>query len=787
MVWLRLHTTYLFLLLLICINIQAQTPEIIWEHGFGGSNDDRAMDIIETLDGGLLTIGYSNSFDGDIDINFGQRDFLVIKTNTEGETLWKKSFGGSGNDYCNSVCIANDGGYMLVGETWSADGEAVGSHGATDFLVIKIDEVGEIIWSKCFGGSNYEGAQSIFPTSDGNYLIGGFSNSEDGNVSEHIGSLTYTDFWLIKISDAGDLIWEKNYGSTLQEYINAVIELTDGNYLITGYTSGYNGDVTANYGNADYWVVKISNDGEIIWENSFGGSDTDIAHDVIESPTGSLYCIGETYSEDGLIPDSEGFIDTWIIKIDPISGDLLDSYNFGGPDADPGRHIVQVNENELVFTASSQSVGGDITTNNGESDYWLVSIDTFGNINWQKSVGGSNFDIPYALTYTSDSNFVISGISYSTDFDVTETYTGYNFWVVKMGQCSNLYFADLDLDGFGDLSSDSIACNIPLGYVTDSTDCDDTNPAIHPTLTDICNTIDDNCNGITDEDAIFITYFLDNDGDLFGNALMDSTSCNVLIGYVENSLDCDDENPDINPLAVEICNAIDDNCNTDIDEGLTIYTLYADADGDTYGNPDALIDTCIESIFGYVTNSLDCNDTLASVYPGATELCNYIDDDCDGLSDENLTYILSYQDADSDDYGNPLVDSLSCDLPAGYILDNTDCDDTNPLIYPGAEELLNGLDDDCDQVADEGLSVDNLNNTACTIFPNPAFDIVNIVSNINGNGRYEIISATGQIILLGDWDASKNSISIFDIPAGAYTVRLSFNESVKSLMLIKIN
>jgi hypothetical protein len=784
MMFLRLHITYLFVLVTICINLQAQIPEIIWEQGFGGSNDDRAMDIIQSPDGGLLTIGYSNSFDGDIILNQGLRDYLVIKTTSDGTVEWKKTYGGSLNDYGYSACLGHDNGFILVGDADSNDGDAPANYGESDFMIVKISDDGSIVWSKNFGGTGSETAHCIIACTDGNYLIVGLTTSDDFDVELNQGAI---DYWALKINDSGDIIWSKSFGSSATDIPYDVIETSDNAYVIAGYTNGYNGDVTANYGNADYWVVKISNDGEIIWENSFGGSDTDIAHDIIESSTGNLFCIGETYSDDGLIPDSEGFIDTWIVKLDPISGNLLDSYTFGGPGADPGRHIVQVNENELVFTASSQSVGGDVTANNGESDYWLVSIDTLGNINWEKSVGGSNYDIPYALTYTIDSYFVIAGISYSTDYDVTETYSGYNFWVVKMGQCNNVYFADTDGDGFGNVTSDTIACNIPLGYVTDSTDCDDTNPAIHPTLTDLCNNIDDNCNGITDEDATFVTYFIDNDGDLFGNELMDSISCNILIGYVENSLDCNDENPEINPLVVEICNAIDDNCNTDIDEGLTIYTLYADSDGDTYGNPATMIDTCIESILGYVTNGLDCNDTLATIYPGATELCNYLDDDCDGLADENLIYILSYQDADGDNYGNPLVDSLACDLPSGYILDNTDCDDTNTDIHPGAEEVLNGLDDDCDQVADEGLSTDNLNNIVCTIFPNPAFDIINIVSNINGNGRYEIISATGQILLMGDWGASNNSISIFNLPAGAYTVRLSFNDSVKSVILIKIN
>ena len=126
---------------------------------------------------------------------------------------------------------------------------------------------------------------------------------------------------------------------------------------------------------------------------------------------------------------------------------------------------------------------------------------------WQRSVGGSDYDATYEIVYSSDGNFVLVGMSYSTDFDVTETYTGYNYWVVKLGFCNSVYYADVDGDGFGDIMHDTIACNLPMGYVTDSTDCNDTNNLIYPTAEDICNSIDDNCNGLIDEDADFITWY----------------------------------------------------------------------------------------------------------------------------------------------------------------------------------------------------------------------------------------------------------------------------------------
>ena len=172
------------------------------------------------------------------------------------------------------------------------------------------------------------------------------------------------------------------------------------------------------------------------------------------------------------------------------------------------------------------------------------------------------------------------------DGDLTFNNGNFDYWVVKLTEpCTTIsFYVDSDGDGFGDVSIDSIACDLPIGYVLDSTDCDDSNELIFPTATDICNSIDDNCNGLIDEDAIFVQYFLDSDADGYGDLSIDSMSCTIVSGYVENDLDCNDLNAEIKPDAIEMCNAIDDNCNFDIDEGLTVYTFYIDADGDGFGN-----------------------------------------------------------------------------------------------------------------------------------------------------------------------------------------------------------
>ena len=767
-------------------NFYAQVPDIIWEHGFGGNYDDRAMDVIEAPDGGILTVGYSNSIDGDVLINKGQRDFLVIKTNANGDMEWSKTYGGSANDYCYSVCLTNDNGFILAGETWSNDFDVTGFKGGSDYWIVKIDSAGNIIWQKTFGGSQFEVAQCVIKTISGDYLIAGISSSLDGDVTGHHGGIDNVDYWILKINDAGELIWQNSYGSSDTDDAKSIIETNDGNIIVSGYSRGYNGDVSSNYGNADYWIIKLTSDGELIWENSFGGSDTDISNSIMERFDGSLICFGLAMSNNGLVSEPLGESDFWVLKLD-ANGNLIWEKSYGGTDSDEGYSMIEINSNAYILTGLSQSVNIDVSENLGGSDFWLVKIDSMGNLIWENTIGGSSEDISYCLTLTNDDNFIAAGISYSTDVDVSESYTGYNYWVAKLGFCNTKYFADVDGDGYGDVNSDSISCSLPIGFVADSTDCNDLNDVIHPFLTDICNSIDDNCNGSIDEDAIFQTYFLDFDDDGFGTLSQDTVSCNFIVGYVLNSLDCNDFDLLTNPLSLEICNSIDDNCNIEIDEGLLVFTLYIDADGDTYGNPDVEIITCEEAIIGYVTNNSDCNDTLNTIYPGALELCNNLDDDCDGIIDDNVTFIQSYVDADFDNFGNNNIDTISCEIPTGYVLNNTDCDDSNPDIYPGAIEILNELDDDCDQIADEGLTIENLNNIICSISPNPSFDIINIVSNINGNGLYEIISATGQVVLYGDWDATNISISIIDIPSGIYNIRLSIYETLLSLTFIKIN
>ncbi|MEY3599232.1 MAG: hypothetical protein RL521_1654, partial [Bacteroidota bacterium] len=263
----------------------------------------------------------------------------------------------------------------------------------------------------------------------------------------------------------------------------------------------------------------------------------------------------------------------------------------------------------------------------------------------------------------------------------------------------NTYFADADADTYGDLAVSTTACTAPVGYVTDGTDCDDTDNTVYPGATETCNTIDDDCDGTTDE-GVQTTYYADADNDTYGDLTVTSDACSTPVGYVTNSTDCDDTDNAVYPGATETCNTIDDDCDGTADEGVQT-TYYADADNDTYG--DLAVTSAACSVpSGYVTNSTDCDDTDNTVYPGATETCNTIDDDCDGTIDEGVqnTY---YADADNDTYGDLATTTAACSAPTGYVANSTDCNDASATVYPGATETCNTIDDDCDGTTDEGV------------------------------------------------------------------------------------
>ena len=273
------------------------------------------------------------------------------------------------------------------------------------------------------------------------------------------------------------------------------------------------------------------------------------------------------------------------------------------------------------------------------------------------------------------------------------------------------YYADSDSDGYGNADDTSTACALPSGYSDNDSDCDDSDSAVSPGADEICDEIDNDCDGETDEDDATDapTWYADSDGDSFGDDDDVVLTCDRPSGYVADGGDCDEGDAAINPGATELCDEVDNDCDGDIDEGdaADALTWYADSDEDSYGDPEVSTTACSQPS-GFLADASDCDDGAVSVNPAATEICDEIDNDCDGSVDETDADDAAtwYADSDSDGFGDLASTTPACTQPSGYVADATDCDDGDSAINPGAAEICDEIDNDCDGTTDGASATD---------------------------------------------------------------------------------
>jgi hypothetical protein len=433
----------LFLSISLANLVSAQAPSIQWQKSYGGSGLEAAASIQQTSDGGYIVAGYSNSNDGDVSGNHGgQFDYWIVKLDVNGIIQWQKSLGGSaplggfGSEYATSIQQTSDGGYIVVGQSDSNDGDVSGNHGLYDCWVVKLDPNGILQWQKSYGGSGWDRANSIQETTDGGYIVAGWSSSNDGDVS---GNIYFSDnYWIVKLDVNGIIQWQRTFGGDSGGGGTTSIQQTsDGGYIVAGFYTDNGGDVTGNHGQFDYWIVKIDAFGILQWQKSLGGSVEDYANSIQQTSDGGYIVAGQSNSNDGDVTGNHGEPDYWIVKLDP-NGIIQWQKSLGGSSWDQASAIQQTTDGGYLVTGSSSSNDGDVTGNHGDGDLWVVKLDLNGNIEWQKSYGGSGGEGAHSIQETSDGGYIVAGYSNSNDGDVSGNHGDGDLWVVKLNSTSSI-------------------------------------------------------------------------------------------------------------------------------------------------------------------------------------------------------------------------------------------------------------------------------------------------------------------------------------------------------------
>jgi hypothetical protein len=412
-------------------------PSIQWQKSLGGSDVDYGGPIQQTNDGGFIVAGRPKSNDGDVSVNYGFEDYWIVKLNDIGTIEWQKSLGGTASEIPQTILQTTDGGYIVAGFSRSNDGDVSGNHGSADCWVVKLTSIGAIEWQKSLGGTGNEYAISIQQTNEGGYILTGYSNSNDGDVSGNHGN---DDFWVAKLSVMGTLEWQKSLGGSSYDYGYFIEQTNDGGYILSGTSLSNDGDVSGNHNSQDCWVVKLSSIGAIEWQKSLGGSSADSGGPIQQTNDGGYIFAGMSSSNDGDVSGNHGGLDYWIVKLTSI-GAFEWQKSLGGAGYEHLISMQQTIGGGYIFAGYSESNDGDVSGNHGGLDYWIVKLTSIGAIEWQKSLGGSFSEYANSIIQTNDGGFIVSGTSGSNDGDVSgnhstvDNYTSYDCWLVKLNTC----------------------------------------------------------------------------------------------------------------------------------------------------------------------------------------------------------------------------------------------------------------------------------------------------------------------------------------------------------------
>jgi hypothetical protein len=362
-----------------------------WQKTYGGSSDDAAWFIQQTNDGGYIVAGETNSFGA------GRADVYVIKLDENGNMVWEKTYGGNDYDIAFSIQQTSDGGYIVAGRTNSF------GTGDWDVYVIKLDENGNMVWEKTYGGNDYDIAFSIKQTKDGGYIVAGGTKSFGAGRA---------DVYVIKLDENGNKIWEKTYGGSNDDLALSIQQTSDGGYIVAGETNFFGAE------DWDVYVIKLDENGNMVWEKTYGGNDYDEAISIQQTSDGGYIVAGRTKSF------GAGDYNVYVIKLDANGNELWEK-TYGGSNDDLAFSIQQTKDGGYIVAGGTNSFGA------GRADVYVIKFDENGNKIWEKTYGGSNDDLAFSIQQTKDGGYIVAG--YTNSFGTGEG----DVYVIKLDENGN--------------------------------------------------------------------------------------------------------------------------------------------------------------------------------------------------------------------------------------------------------------------------------------------------------------------------------------------------------------
>jgi hypothetical protein len=415
-------------------SVVPEPPNFVWELLFGGSGVDSANSISLALDDGYIVAGYSSSNDILGLLNNGSEDAYVIKLLPDGTVDWQKMFGGSGLDFATSIQQTIDDGYIAAGYSASTDILGLTMHGVLDFYVVKLDQDGNVDWQEMYGGLGIDSAVAVQPTADGGYIVAGYSTSISvGGALNH----GLYDIYLVKLDESGNVDWQKMYGGLGIDYATSIQQTADGGYIVAGYSTSIDILGVTNHGLTDSYIIKLDGSGNVEWQKMYGGLSLDYATAIQPTADGGYIVAGYSSSIDITDITNHGLVDAYFIKLD-ADGNVEWQEMYGGSGNDYMQAIQQTLDGGYIAAGYSASVDILDIVNKGLSDVYVIKLGEDGSIDWQKMFGGNGDDQAYGVQQAADLGYAIAGYSSSTDLIDLINQGQKDYYILKLNEDGNM-------------------------------------------------------------------------------------------------------------------------------------------------------------------------------------------------------------------------------------------------------------------------------------------------------------------------------------------------------------